>query len=589
MKSFLRRRWLTIVIVVVIVAAAATAAFLLLGRTTSTGTHYLTAKATVGTIADTVQSDFTLSDASDAATISLSGTGSASSGSSSTGAASTSAAGSGGTHTITTVSAAAGSPTILTAAVQTSDTASPTPSASPTVTGLAPPKGPVGATVTLSGSGFDGTSAVAFDGRPAFYQVLSDTQLRTIVPAHATSGPITVTTSVGTATSSMPFRVTATPKPRPTPTRTSSPSSGSTSRSSSYAGGSSLTSSSSSSAGSSGASSSSSSLGVVTSIALVAGVQPHTLQRLLSVSGSPIFAFVSTTPLYQTLSTSLSAGSDRSNVATLQRALKAAGYFSGAVDGDFGSSTQTALEDWQGAHGLSKTGEVTTSVFAWVPKGAVIESWNVVVGAPVSSSTAFATVDFPRDLVVEAQVSQSALASLKVGQTAACTIDGLTNGSFDAKIVSISTQPASSSSAGSSSSAAQYTVDLTPKSLPSLARSGMTGSLTVTIASRSNVLVVPTSAVSGTSAASFVRVMQNGVPVYREVTTGLATSSLTQITSGLVSGEVVVTGTYTNSASSVTSSSGGFGGLGGFGGGGFFRRSSGGSGSSSGSSSGGGG
>ncbi len=48
-------------------------------------------------------------------------------------------------------------------------------------------------------------------------------------------------------------------------------------------------------------------------------------------------------------------------MAALQRALKTAGYFSGTINGDFGSSTKTALEDWQGAHGLSETGEVTTS------------------------------------------------------------------------------------------------------------------------------------------------------------------------------------------------------------------------------------
>ena len=584
MKKFLRRRWLTIVIVVVIAAAAATAAFLLLGRNTSSGTHYLTAKATVGTVSDTVQSDFTLSDANDALTISLSGTGSSSSGSSDSSAASTTAAGSGGRAAITTVSAAAPAPVLLTAAVRTYDTASPSPSpspsASPTLTSFAPPKGPVGTTVTLTGSGFDGTSTVAFNGRSAFYQVLSDTQLKAIVPTRATSGPITVTTSGVTVTSTASFIVTATPTPRPTATRTSSPSSGSTSRSSSSSSesGSSVTSytGSSGSSSSSASSSASSSLGLVTNIALAAGAKPHTLQRLLTISGTPVYAFVSSAPLYKTLSTSLSSGTETTNVKALQSALKSAGYFSGTIDGDFDSSTQTALEDWQNAHGLSESGEVTTSRFVWVPKGAVIESWNVGLGNSVSSSTALATIDFPRDLVVEAEVSQTQLASIKVGQTAACTIDGLTDGSFDAKIVSISTQPASSSSTGSSSSATEYTVDLTPKGLPSLARSGMTGSLTVTIASRSNVLVVPTSAVSGTASASFVRVMQNGVPTYREVTTGLTTSSLTQITSGLVSGEVVVTGTYTNSASSTstTTTTGGFGGLGG---GGVFRRSSGGS------------
>jgi len=294
----------------------------------------------------------------------------------------------------------------------------------------------------------------------------------------------------------------------------------------------------------------------------------------MAISSKPIFAFVSATPLYKTLSTSLSSGDERANVAVLQRALKARGYFSGTVNGDFGTTTQTALEDWQSAHGLTQTGEITTSDFVWVPSGAAIESWNVVLGGVVSSTTALATVDFPRLLVAEADVTQADVSSLKVGQKATLTIDGETSDPFTGTITAIASQPASSSSAGSSSSTVEYTVDLVPKSLPTLAKSGMTGSLTVTIAKRSNVLVVPTSAVSGTSSASFVRVMMNGVPSYRQVTTGMATSSLTQITSGLTAGEVVVTGTYTNSANSSSSTT--TGGFGGFGGGSFRRSSSGG-------------
>jgi peptidoglycan hydrolase-like protein with peptidoglycan-binding domain len=326
---------------------------------------------------------------------------------------------------------------------------------------------------------------------------------------------------------------------------------------------------------------------VVTGIAFAAGKTPSTLQHLLTVSGKPVFAFVSSSPLYETLSVSLSSGAQRINVAALQRALKAGGYYTGSVNGDFGTSTETALKDWQAAKGLSQTGEITTSQFVWVPKGAVIESWNVALGGSVSSSTALATVYYPQDLIAEALVTQADISSLKVGQKAALTIDGETTDPFTGTITSIGNQPASSGSASGSSSTVEYTVNLAPHGLPSLARSGMTGALTVTIASRSNVLLVPTSAVSGTSSASFVRVMMNGTPTYRQVTTGMATSSLTQIASGLTAGEVVVTGQYTNSATSTSTGSGlgGLGGLGGFSGGGGFRRSTGGT-SSGGSSSG---
>jgi len=582
MKTGKRRWWLVALIVVVVVAAATVAGILLLDRGKSSGVHYLTSTAATGTIAETVQADFTLAGARDAETISLGGTGSSSTGSSSTGAAATTASAVGQRSAITTVSAVTRNGSTAAGSVRLAD------AAVPAITALIPTSGPVGASVTLVGSGFTGATVVDFNDRAARFAVNSSTQITAIVPARATSGPLSVTTPGGVATSAATFTVTAAPKPshtptpKPTATRGTSGGSGRTassgrsvsSGSSSVSSGSSVSTSSSSSA-----SSSASASGVVTGIRFAAGQTPRTLQNLLTISGKHIYAFVSVSPLYTTLSTSLASGSQRSNVATLQRALKAAGYFSGTVNGDFGTTTQTALEDWQGARGLTKTGEVTTSQFVWVPKGAIIESWNVSLGGSVSSATALATIDYPRDLIAQALVTQANVSELKVGQKATLTIDGATSDPFTGTITSISSQPASSSSSGSSSSTVEYTVDLAPRSLPSLAKSGMTGSLTVTIASRSNVLVVPTSAVSGSSSASFVRVMTNGVPAYRQVTTGMATSSLTQITSGLTAGEVVVTGQYTNSASTSSgTSTGGFGGLGGLGGSGFRRTTGGGGG-----------
>ena len=104
-------------------------------------------------------------------------------------------------------------------------------------------------------------------------------------------------------------------------------------------------------------------------MALAAGETPRTLERLLTVSGKPIYPFVSESPLYETLSSSLTDGKDATNVAALQRALKSAGYYSGTVNGDFGTTTRTALEAWQAAKGLSQTGTVTTARFVWARTG----------------------------------------------------------------------------------------------------------------------------------------------------------------------------------------------------------------------------
>ncbi|WP_133918035.1 IPT/TIG domain-containing protein [Streptomyces sp. NBC_00582] len=73
----------------------------------------------------------------------------------------------------------------------------------PTVTGISPSSGPTrgGALVTITGSGFTGATAVAIAGVPvASFTVLGATAISAVTAASGpASGPVTVTTSAGTA------------------------------------------------------------------------------------------------------------------------------------------------------------------------------------------------------------------------------------------------------------------------------------------------------------------------------------------------------------------------------------------------------
>ena len=90
------------------------------------------------------------------------------------------------------------------------------------ITGFTPACGPAGTTVTLTGTGFLGATGVAFHGTGATFTVASATSISTRVPPGATSGPISVTTPSGTATSADSFAIAC-----PAPTVTSfSPTSG---------------------------------------------------------------------------------------------------------------------------------------------------------------------------------------------------------------------------------------------------------------------------------------------------------------------------------------------------------------------------
>ena len=81
----------------------------------------------------------------------------------------------------------------------------------PTVASFSPITGPVGTAVNITGAGFTGATAVAFNGTAATTRaVVSDTQITATVPAGATSGTIAVTTPNGVGVSAGAFTVTGT-------------------------------------------------------------------------------------------------------------------------------------------------------------------------------------------------------------------------------------------------------------------------------------------------------------------------------------------------------------------------------------------
>ncbi|HEV2400298.1 MAG TPA: choice-of-anchor tandem repeat GloVer-containing protein [Candidatus Sulfotelmatobacter sp.] len=72
---------------------------------------------------------------------------------------------------------------------------------------LALSSGKIGQVDRVLGQGFTGTTGVFFNGTPSTFTVISDTLIRTTVPAGATTGFVTVETPGGTLTSNVVFRV----------------------------------------------------------------------------------------------------------------------------------------------------------------------------------------------------------------------------------------------------------------------------------------------------------------------------------------------------------------------------------------------
>src|SRR5207244_6972826 len=81
----------------------------------------------------------------------------------------------------------------------------------PTITGFTPTSGRVGDQITITGTNFVNVQSVKFNGVAATtVTVNSSTSIAATVPTGATTGPISVTTSFGTAVSTGSFVVIAT-------------------------------------------------------------------------------------------------------------------------------------------------------------------------------------------------------------------------------------------------------------------------------------------------------------------------------------------------------------------------------------------
>ena len=84
-------------------------------------------------------------------------------------------------------------------------------SLAPVITSFTPSGGLAATAVTITGSKFTGTTAVAFNGAAAVFTVNSDTEIQTTVPATATTGKLSVTNAHGIGLSATDFSVISPP------------------------------------------------------------------------------------------------------------------------------------------------------------------------------------------------------------------------------------------------------------------------------------------------------------------------------------------------------------------------------------------
>jgi membrane fusion protein, macrolide-specific efflux system len=187
------------------------------------------------------------------------------------------------------------------------------------------------------------------------------------------------------------------------------------------------------------------------------------------------------------------------------------------------------------------------------PADGLVLSVNILTA--VDAPSGYAIEMSSGAMVATASFAESDISSLAVGQAASVSVTAL-----DATVVGIVASIATAADSGGSmsSSVVSYKVRVTLTDPPSTVRAGMSSTITITTASVTDVLRVPATAVTGTSATGYtVRVVDSDGVVSTEVVgIGLVTSSFVEITSGLWSGETVVTGTSAKRNGTTTTTGG---------------------------------
>lgn len=201
------------------------------------------------------------------------------------------------------------------------------------------------------------------------------------------------------------------------------------------------------------------------------------------------------------------------------------------------STERAALLDAARARGkeeLKKWEELYRATPILAPVGGTIIQRQIEPGQTFAVSDSILVIS--DRLIVEAQVDETDLARIKVGQNAEIILDAYPDKPIEAKVGSIAYESTKVNNVTT------YVVKTIPKEAPDFMRSGMTANVRFEIESRKDTLVVPSEAIRVEGGETFVfkegKTPDN--PRKEPVFTGLNDGKQTEIISGVEEGEVIL-------------------------------------------------
>ncbi len=178
----------------------------------------------------------------------------------------------------------------------------------------------------------------------------------------------------------------------------------------------------------------------------------------------------------------------------------------------------------------------------YAPFDGIVSAVSFSAGDTAGSGTAVSLTD-TQNLQVKVMIAEVDVAKVQVGGTAMVTADALPGRMFHGTVAAIS--PVGMVTQG----VVDFPVIISVTSPEGDLKPGMTANLAVTVDRRENVLTVPLRAVRSQGSQKSVIVSYKGQSIAVPVTTGLASDTQVEITSGLNEGDVAVMNqTQTNSS-----------------------------------------
>lgn len=170
--------------------------------------------------------------------------------------------------------------------------------------------------------------------------------------------------------------------------------------------------------------------------------------------------------------------------------------------------------------------------------GIVTDIETPIAGVNITPATAEFIIADPSEMKFVANVDESDIGQVKIGQDVEIILDAYLDEVFDSTVKKISFSAVTTSGGGTA-----FPVEMTlPENLEQKFKVGMNGDVEIIISSAEEILTVPTEAVIEKNGKKFVKIIEGRDIIEVEVETGIESETRTQILKGLAEGQTIITG-----------------------------------------------